>query len=63
MPIGMIIGCIIDFAVGLFCIIIGLMVWKKQKLTLLHDYHYKHVKRADIPAYTICLNFSLTLKD
>ncbi len=52
MPIGMIIGCIIDFAVGLACIIIGLMVWKKQKLSLLHDYPYKHVKRADIPAYT-----------
>ena len=27
-------------------------VWKKQRITILHDYHYKHMKKDDIPAYT-----------
>ena len=48
----MIFGVIIDLAVGALLIILGVLLWKKQKITLLHDYHYKHVKKEDIPAYT-----------
>ena len=48
----MIAGSIIDFAVGLTCIILGLLIWKKQKISILHSYHYKNVKQEDIPAYT-----------
>ncbi len=48
----MIFGVIIDWAVGALCIVLGLLLWKKQKITLLHDYHYKHVKKEDIPAYS-----------
>ena len=40
----MIIGFIIDLAVGLFILILGMQIWKKQKISLLHDYHYKNVK-------------------
>lgn len=25
---------------------------KKQRITLIHDYHYPHVREKDIPAYT-----------
>ena len=39
-------------AVGLILIVLGLLTWKKQKVTILHDYHYKNVKQEDIPAYT-----------
>ena len=49
---GIIIGVAIDLAVGLLCAILGLLLWKKQRLSLLHDYHYKNVKKEDIPAYT-----------
>ena len=48
----MILGIIIESAVGLLCIALGLLLWKKQKVTLLHDYHYQHVKKEDLPAYT-----------
>ena len=48
----MIVGVVIELAVGLLCIVLGLLLWKKQKISLLHDYHYQYVKREDIPAYT-----------
>lgn len=47
----MIFGAIVEFAVGAMCIVMGVLLWKKQKLSLLHDYHYQHVKEEDIPAY------------
>lgn len=43
----------------LFCIIIGGLffnlgwkIWKKGKISLIHDYHYKKVKDNDKKAYT-----------
>lgn len=48
----MLFGAIIFFAVGSACIILGFLIWKKQKLSLLHDYHYQNVKKEDVPAYT-----------
>ena len=57
----MIIGFIIEAAVGLLCIILGLLLWKKQKLSVLHDYHYKNVKQEDIPAYSRAMGIGLIL--
>ncbi len=48
----MIFGVLIDIAVGGICAVMGLLVWKKQRLSLLHDYHYKRVKKEDVPAYS-----------
>ena len=48
----MVFGVIIDVAVGSICVILGVLLWKKQMVSLLHDYHYRHVKKEDIPAYT-----------
>ena len=48
----MILGVIIDIAVGALCVVLGLLIWKKQKVSILHDYHYKNVKKSDMPAYT-----------
>ena len=48
----MIFGVIIDIAVGALLVILGLLIWKKEKVSILHDYHYKNVKKSDIPAYT-----------
>ncbi len=47
----MIFGIIIESAVGLLCVILGAVIWKKRKVTLIHDYQYKNVKEEDIPAY------------
>lgn len=57
----MIIGVIVDLAVGLLCIILGLMLWKKQKISLIHSYHYKNVKKEDVPAYTRLMGIGLIL--
>lgn len=43
---------IITGAVGLLCVSLGLMLWKKQKISLIHSYHYTKVKQNDIKAYT-----------
>ena len=48
----MIIGIIIELAVGVLLIVLGLLLWKKRMISLLHDYHYRNVKKEDIPAYT-----------
>ena len=48
----MLFGAIIFFAVGSACIVLGFLIWKKQKLSLLHDYHYQNVKKEDVYAYT-----------
>lgn len=39
-------------AVGLFCIRAGVLLWKRQRISLLHDYHTASVRDEDIPAYT-----------
>ena len=48
----MIIALIIYALIGVLFIVLGLLIWKKQKVSLIHDYHYRHVKKADIPSYS-----------
>lgn len=57
----MIVGVIVDLAVGLFCVVFGLLIWRKQKVSLIHDYHYRNVKKEDIPAYTRLMGIGLIL--
>ena len=57
----MIVGFIIELAIGLLCIILGLLIWKKQKVSLLHDDHHKNVKEEDVPAYTRLVGIGLLL--
>ena len=38
--------------IGSICIIIGLLIWKKQKVNLVNDNQHKNVRPEDIPAYT-----------
>lgn len=57
----MIIGCLIDFAIGALCVAWGWLIWKKQRLSLIHEYHYKNVKAADVPAYARLVGISLLL--
>lgn len=47
-----IIETIITFPVGIIFIILGLLLLKKQKIQLIHDYHHKHVNTQDVKAYT-----------
>ncbi len=57
----MIFGCVIEFAVGFLCVVLGLLLWKKQKVHLIHEYHYKKVKQENIPAYTRLMGIGLIL--
>ena len=55
----MIFGMIVFLAVGILCLVFGLLLWKKQKLSLVHDYHTRNVKKEDVPAYTRLMGFGL----
>ena len=40
-------GSIIEGFVGIVLIILGYLIWKKEKISLLHDYHYDKVSEDD----------------
>lgn len=39
----MIPGSLILGLVGVLCVVLGWLIWKKRKITLFHEYHYKYV--------------------
>lgn len=41
------IGAIICIAVGIAMITIGFLIWKFEKISLLHSYHYDNVSETD----------------
>lgn len=43
---------VVLLAAGILFLILGWLIWKKEKITLLHDYHYAKVKPEDRKAYT-----------
>ncbi len=48
-------------AVGtLFCIF-GWKIWKKEQITLIHDYHYKKVNDSDKKAYTTLMGKAMLI--
>jgi len=55
----MIFGLLINLAVGLLLIALGVLIWKKQKVSLLHEYHYKNVKQEEMPAYARLMGIGL----
>ncbi|MGX8698797.1 MAG: hypothetical protein ACSW8F_02565 [bacterium] len=57
----MILGFLVSFCVGLALLWMGLLLWKKQRLSLLHEYHYQNVRPEDIPAYTRRMGQALAL--
>ena len=55
----MILEVIVMGSIGALLIILGLIVWKKQKISLVHDYHHQHVKKQDVGAYTRLIGIGL----
>ena len=39
-------------AIGELLIVLGLLVWRRQKITLIHEYHWRNVRKKDRAAYT-----------
>ena len=44
-------GSIILGVVGVVLYILGYLIWKKEKITLLHDYHYDKVSEENKKAF------------
>ena len=57
----MIFGFIVEASVGILCIVLGLIIWLKRKVSLLHTYHYQNVKEEDIPAYCRLIGIGLII--
>ena len=55
----MVFGVIVLFAVAALCVVLGLVIWKKQKISLVHSYHYANVRERDKPAYCKQMGISL----
>lgn len=47
----MIITTILLLFLSILFLTIGFLLWKKEKITLLHDYHRKHVSEEDKKAF------------
>ena len=47
----MVIGSIIVAAVGIVCVVLGYLLWKKEKISLLHDYHYDNISEENRTAF------------
>ena len=57
----MIIAMILMLAVGLLCLEFGFLLWKKQRISLIHDDQTQFVKEEDIPAYTKQMGIALCI--
>lgn len=44
----------------LFCVL-GWKIWKKEQITLIHDYHYSKLKEIDKKAYTTLMGKAMLL--
>lgn len=53
--------CLTNCLIGAVLIWMGLLIWKKQRIELIHNYHYRDVKVEDYPAYTAAMGKQLTL--
>ena len=54
------IGFIIIGLVGILCVVIGYLIGKKEKISLLHDYHYEKVAEEDKPAFCKLMGLAVT---
>ena len=55
----MIIGLIILSLTGAVLTVIGFLVWKKEKISLLHDYHYGRVSTENKTAFCTLSGFGI----
>ena len=51
MTLEVLISAVIVGIVGIICAWLGYLIWKKEKISLLHDYHYDKVSPEDKKAF------------
>ena len=49
--LGKIIGVAVTGGVGLLCAVLGLLIWKKERIDLLHEYHTNKVSPENRTAF------------
>ncbi len=54
------IGSLIIGFVGVILLIIGYWIWKKEKISLLHEYHYNNVSEEDKKAFCTLSGVGIT---
>ena len=57
----MIISVIILTLVSILMLVMGWLIWKKEKITLLHEYHYNKVSRENKKAFCTLSGIGLIL--
>ena len=57
----MILGILITAAVGILCVIFGVLIGKKGKISLLHDYHYNKVTEENKATFCALVGLGLLL--
>ena len=57
--ISMLIGLIVFLGVGILFFVLGTVLWKKQRMDLVNEWHTRNVKPEDVPAYTRLIGLSL----
>ena len=58
--IGKIIGALITGGVGIIIAVMGWLIWKKEKLSLMHDYHVNKVSAENKTAFCRLSGIGLT---
>ena len=49
--LGRIIGVLVVGGVGIVLVVIGLLIWKQEEITLMHDYHVNKVSEENKKAF------------
>ena len=57
----MIVGAIIDGVVGIITLVLGLLIWLGERISLLHGYHYDCVKDEDKKAFCTLMGAGVSL--
>ena len=55
----MLIGLIVFLGVGILFLVLGAVLWKKQRIDLVNAWHTRHVKKEDVAAYTKLMGLSV----
>ena len=55
----MLFGMIVFLGVGALSLALGALIWKKQRIELVNEYHTRDVKKEDVPAYTRQIGLAL----
>lgn len=54
------IAALILYLIGIVFLVMGYLIWKKEKITLLHDYHFSKVSEADKKAFCTLSGIGVT---